>query len=291
MSRRNLILVPAAGFAVAFVAALTLQPVAGSFSKAYRFEGGAGAIAAAPERTATPESERPATLTPAPGRTPPANTLVTASPSSTRAPQTPTATTTPPPGRTATSTATTTVNVTRTATPSPAATASPTPDPCELVRDADLTLSPSVQTLRGTSRTQGRITLVNAGQQGHARDVVLRLTVVGGSDYLAGLRLTGQAPRLAPDAASLDLRAGDLGPGAKLELLIEADLVWNPTLPALSAADARPRVELRLEVMRESCGLRPATAAAVIYIEPSIVAVPVKPVAAVAVDGTLDSAR
>ncbi len=308
MSRGRILTLPFVGFAITLVAAATLQPVVGSFSKAYRFDGGAQIVAASDGATATPvRGVYPITVTPTPPRqavvepTSLSRAEISPAPSSTpeRATGTPAPSGTRAPTRTASATATatqtasatSTPTATATLTPTATATPSPTPDPCGSPRDARLVLSPATQTLLGSNVVRGQLSLSNQGRHGWGRDLVLSARTAAGDRYLTGLHIrVGDLDQAA--AAGAGLTIGDLAPGESLTIAFEASVAWNAV--SLSTANGRPSVDLRFEVMAGSCGVASSSApaaAAQVVIAPGPVVVPVKPITAIEAEAALDSVR
>lgn len=309
MSRR-LVLFPTIGFGVAFIAAATLQPVIGSFNKALRFEGDAGIVAAFQDAPPTPvRGVYPITVTPA---LPPLQVALAGAatgggngaagpPPVPGATDTPTATSTHPPSATSTraaaggistktpvATSTATKTSTATATTTSTATATATPDPCGPVRDANLVFRPESQTLRGSARAGGQVTLLNTGSSGHSRDLVLRVTATSGARYLTGLVVEGRAPSQNSVAPSIDVRLGDLGPGREVGIAFEATVLW-PSASTLTTAVA-PSVELRFEVVSDAC--RPFGApspVATVRILAALTPVAIKPAAITATEADVNS--
>jgi hypothetical protein len=152
-------------------------------------------------------------------------------------------------------------------------------------------LSPASQVVRGNGRILAGLTLANEGKHGFARDLVLKVTVAGGQEYLTSLQLI--VPAAATDAAAKEFRLPDLAPGSTLSLQLQASVAW--TAPATSNALARPSIDLRVEVVARGCmlaAIQVAPAAARILIEPpNLQPVPVKPITALDSESTLDSPR
>ena len=252
--------IPIIGFGVAFVAAATLQPVIGSFSKAYRFGGDVYVAAAAPVSTPTPNGGvYPITVTPTPSLTPRASQPVASvtptgnaaedATETTTSSATPRAATSPTATANSSRTATATSTSVSTSTPSPTS----TPDPCGSARDAQLVFAPASQDIVARSAAGGSLTLTNEGAHGHARDVVVRAVPVRGAAYLISLRLFTSNTVSESDQAA-ELRVPDLGPREALELRFEARLAWANSLASAALA---PEVVLRIEVVSDSC--RPAS--------------------------------
>lgn len=297
MSGRSLT-IPFIGFGLAFVAAATLQPVIGSFSKAYRISGDAFVAAAAPETTPTPISGIYAiTVTPTLAATRPAPVPSATPTPATGSAETPTPRPSSPtvrPGasatRSATASASPSATATSSSTPSPTAAATSTPDPCGGPRDARLIFEPSSQSLRAIGAIRGFVQLQNQGRTGSARDVTLRVTVTRGAQYVSGLRLMGPAATAADAAQPGELRIGYLAPGEAAEVRFEATLSW--TNAALVSTAAASPVELRIDVVSESC--RPAAtnaplASALVSISPLPRPTPVRVASPVAVQAEVEA--
>jgi hypothetical protein len=300
---RRILTLPLLGFAATLIAALTLQPVSGSFSKAYRFVGDSGVAAASsdPPRptpnsgvypiTVTPTESRLATKVPssptAGGSTPAATPTTSVGGTATAAPS---ATATSPAAPT--NTATSTPAATSTATPRPAASATgtpaptATPDPCALAREAQLVFDPATLSLRAAPKVQGKLVLANKGAVA-LRGAVLRITVVRGANYVSALALLGQTWTPGPSNQPFELKLGDIEPGATIDLSFEAAIGLPVT--TLSSAAALPAVQMRFEVAPAACNatkVPEVLASATVTIGPVLqpAPVPVKPITEAEID-------
>ncbi len=300
---RRILTLPLLGFGAALIAALTLQPVSGSFSKAYRFVGDSGVAAASADPahptpnsgvypiTVTPTESRLSTKVPssatAESGTPAATSTTRSGGTATAAPSA-TASPTAPPTNTATSTpaATSTATLTPTATSTATPTATATPDPCALAREAQLVFDPATLSLRAAPKVQGKLVLANKGAVS-LRGAMLRITIVRGANYVSALSLLGQTWTPGGSSLPFELKLGDIEPGVTIDLSFDAAIAMPVT--TLSTAASLPAAQMRFEVLSGACNaivVPDVLASATVSIGPVLqpAPVPVKPITEVEID-------
>jgi hypothetical protein len=135
-----------------------------------------------------------------------------------------------------------------------------TPDTC-LARDFLLAFDKPEQQFVTPGKGKATVRIENRGTRGAARDLVLRLVVIEGKEYVQALSFSLATKPDAATSESLELRLADLGPAASREIAIAYAVDFTvASADSLTAVKApASNVVLAVEVVGEAC--RPANQA------------------------------